>query len=76
MQNPLDDSDVRRYCMQINARQGVPVPGILLDFSTVIVDGLNLFGQRLAAPRSAQVFLPPKSSRPARQVSPGRNLRV
>ncbi len=45
----LADSDVRRYCMQIDDGSGLPVPGIILTFSTVIADGLNLFGQPLAA---------------------------
>ena len=45
----LADSDVRRYCMQIDDGSGLPVPGIILSFSTVISDGLNLFGQPLAA---------------------------
>ncbi len=45
----LQDSDVRRYCMQIDDGSGQPVPGIILNFSTVIADGLNLFGQPLAA---------------------------
>lgn len=47
--NLLDDSDVRRYCMQIDARNGLPVPGIILEFGTTIADGLNLFGKPLAA---------------------------
>jgi hypothetical protein len=47
--NILDDSDVRRYCMQIDAGNGLPVPGIILEFSTTIADGLNLFGRPLAA---------------------------
>lgn len=45
----LADSDVRRYCMQIDDGSGLPVPGIILSFSTVISDGLNLFGLPLAA---------------------------
>jgi hypothetical protein len=47
--NLLDDSDVRRYCMQIDPQNGLPVPGIILEFSTTIADGLNLFGRPLAA---------------------------
>jgi hypothetical protein len=47
--NILDDSDVRRYCMQIDPGDGLPVPGIVLEFSTTIADGLNLFGRPLAA---------------------------
>ena len=45
----LADSDVTRHCMQINNGSGLPVPGIVLTFSTTIADGLNLFGQALAA---------------------------
>lgn len=45
----LADSDVKRYCLQIDDGSGLPVPGIVLNFSTVISDGLNLFGQPLAA---------------------------
>src|SRR5258706_6605170 len=47
--NLLDDADVRRYCLQIDSGNGLPVPGIVLEFSTVIADGLNLFGKPLAA---------------------------
>ena len=46
--NILEDSDVGRYCMQIDPGNGLPVPGIILEFSTTIADGLNLFGQSLA----------------------------
>ncbi|MCC6233163.1 MAG: hypothetical protein IT580_11005 [Verrucomicrobiales bacterium] len=46
--NLLDDPDVRRYCMQIDPRNGLPVPGLILEFSTTITDGLNLFGRPLA----------------------------
>lgn len=49
MANILDDRDVRRYCMQINNGDGLPVPGIVLTFSTTISEGNNLFGQQLAA---------------------------
>jgi hypothetical protein len=45
----LADSDVRRFCMQINSGDGLPVPGLILTFSTTIADGLNLFGHPLAA---------------------------
>ena len=44
----LEDSDVRRYCLQIDAGDGQPVPGIVVEFSTVIADGLNVFGRPLA----------------------------
>jgi len=47
--NLLEDSDIRRYCLQIDPGNGLPVPGLVIDFSTVIADGLNLFGQPLAA---------------------------
>ena len=47
--NLLDDADVRRACMQIDDGSGLPVPGIILTFSTTIADGYNLFGKELAA---------------------------
>jgi hypothetical protein len=47
--NILDDPDVRRYCLQIDSGNGLPVPGLVLEFSTTIADGMNLFGQSLAA---------------------------
>ena len=47
--NILDDPDVRRYCLQIDPGNGLPVPGIVLEFSTTIARGMNLFGQSLAA---------------------------
>ena len=47
-ENLLDDSDVLRYCMQIDPGNGLPVPGIVLEFGTTIEDGANLFGQVLA----------------------------
>jgi hypothetical protein len=49
MPNILADSDVERYCMQIDDGSGLPVPGIVLTFGTTIADGYNLFGQPLAA---------------------------
>jgi len=45
----LADSDVRRFCMQIDSGDGLPVPGLILTFSTTIADGFNLFGKSLAA---------------------------
>ncbi len=45
----LADPDVVRYCLQIDDGSGLPVPGIILPFNTVIADGLNLFGLPLAA---------------------------
>ncbi len=49
MANILTDSDVRRFCMQIDRGDGLPVPGIVLSFSTTVADGLNFFGKPLAA---------------------------
>ena len=49
MPNILADTDVERYCLQIDDGSGLPVPGIVLTFGTVIGEGLNLFGQPLAA---------------------------
>jgi hypothetical protein len=46
--NLLSDPDVERYCLQIDDGSGLPVPGIILNFSTVIANGLNLFGNPLA----------------------------
>ncbi len=51
--NILEDADVRRYCMQVDPGAGLPVPGLILTFGTTISDGLNLFGQPLAAGDSA-----------------------
>ncbi len=48
MANILDDSDVKRYCLQVDDGSGLPVPGIVLTFGTVIGNGLNIFGQPLA----------------------------
>src|SRR5262249_19158316 len=45
----LADADVRRNCLQIGRGTGLPVPGIVLEFSTVIQPGVNVFGQQLAA---------------------------
>jgi hypothetical protein len=47
--NILEDADVRRFCMQVDPGDGLPVPGIVLTFSTTIADGYNLFGRQLAA---------------------------
>jgi prophage maintenance system killer protein len=50
--NILDDPDVRRYCLQIeqgNPAGAGPVPGLVLEFSTTIAKGFNLFGHPLAA---------------------------
>ena len=45
----LLDADVRRLCMQLDNGDGLPVPGIILNFSTTIQDGYNFFGKKLAA---------------------------
>lgn len=47
--NILDDVDVRRMCLGMNRTDGLPIPGLVVEFGTVIEDGLNLFGQPLAA---------------------------
>jgi hypothetical protein len=47
--NILDDPDVRRYCLQLDAGNGLPVPGLILEFSTTIADGLNFFARPLAS---------------------------
>jgi hypothetical protein len=49
MADVLSDADVRRYCLQLDPGNGLPVPGLVLTFSTTISGGLNLFGQPLAA---------------------------
>ncbi len=49
LDNLLDDADVRRNCLQIDRGNGLPVPGIVLTFSTTIAPGQNLFGRSLAA---------------------------
>jgi hypothetical protein len=48
MANLLDDADVRRYCLQIDPGGGLPVPGIVVTFSTTIANFYNLFGKQLA----------------------------
>jgi hypothetical protein len=45
--NLLADPEVKRSCLQLDNGSGQPVPGVILTFSTVISDGLNLFGQPL-----------------------------
>lgn len=45
----LEDPDVRRYAMQIDTGDGLPVPGIVIEFSTNISNGLNFLGRNLAA---------------------------
>ncbi len=46
--NLLDDADVKRYCMQIDPGNGLPVPGLVVEFSTTVTDSLNIFGRELA----------------------------
>ncbi len=45
----MADEDVRRYCREIRRGDGLPVPGIILEFGTTIAKGYNLFGRDLAA---------------------------
>lgn len=45
----LADQDVTRHCLQISRGDGLPVPGIIIEFSTTIATGLNLFGVPLAS---------------------------
>ena len=47
--NIHDDVDVRRMCLGLGKADALPEPGIVMEFSTVIEKGLNLFGQPLAA---------------------------
>ena len=48
MDNILTDGDVRRYAMHVDSEAGLPVPGIVLDFSTTIQKGYNIFGRPIA----------------------------
>jgi hypothetical protein len=45
----LADGDIRRHCMQVDRGDGLPVPGLVIQFQTTIEDGLNLFGQPYGA---------------------------
>ena len=45
--NLLDDEDVVQHCLQIDQGDGLPVPGLVLEFSTEVVEGSNLFGKPL-----------------------------
>ena len=45
----LQDVDVKRLCLQLDKGDGLAVPGLILEFSTTIADGMNFFGQPLAA---------------------------
>jgi hypothetical protein len=49
MAHVLDDPDVSRYCLQIDPGNGLTAPGLVIEFSTTIAEGLNLFGRPLAA---------------------------
>jgi hypothetical protein len=42
--NILNDGDVRRYCMNVGFEDGRPVPGLVIEFSTTINKGENVFG--------------------------------
>ena len=44
----LADTDIKQYCLQIDKKDGLPVPGIVIPFSTTIANGYNLFGKPLA----------------------------
>lgn len=45
----LLDSDVRRYCLQIERGEGLAVPGIIIEFDTTVEAGRNFFGELLGA---------------------------
>jgi hypothetical protein len=47
-QNIMNDADVRRHCMQVGFEDGRPVPGLIVEFSTTITKGENVFGMPLA----------------------------
>ena len=47
-QNIMNDGDVRRYCMQVGFEDDRPVPGLIIEFSTTIKKGENVFGLPLA----------------------------
>ena len=47
--NLLDDDDVRRHCLQLGGGNGLKVPGLVIEFGTVVAEGRNLFGLPLAA---------------------------
>ncbi len=49
VQDLMADADVRRMCLQLGGSDGLPVPGFVITFNTMVLDGLNLFGQPLAA---------------------------
>jgi hypothetical protein len=47
--NILEDPDVKRFCMQVDVANGLPIPGLVIEFETTIADGYNYFGQPQAA---------------------------
>lgn len=47
--NLLTDADIANHCLSIKKTDGSPVPGFVIPFTTTIEDGLNYFGQPLAA---------------------------
>lgn len=46
MENILEDADVRRYCQQVDPGTGLPVPGIVITFSTSINPGRACLARR------------------------------
>ncbi|MFZ4768041.1 MAG: hypothetical protein ACOYMN_24090, partial [Roseimicrobium sp.] len=44
----LGDTDVKRYCLNVNPAQALAVPGFVIPFETTIADGYNFFGKVLA----------------------------
>ena len=46
--NLLDDPDIRNNAIQIDQGDGLPVPGLVFEFSTSIANGYNVFGLPLA----------------------------
>ena len=46
--NVLADAEVASYCNNIRKRDGSPVPGLIIPFSTTIEHGRNFFGLPLA----------------------------
>ena len=42
------DADLKTLAMQLDNGDGLPVPGLIIEFSTMIADGYNLFGHPLA----------------------------
>ena len=48
MEDLRTDEDLVRHCLQLDDGDGFAVPGLVIEFSTTITKGLNLFGQSLA----------------------------